>query len=302
MRVAGINATAGEIPCPVGRYEAVGRLSFKMPTFHQDESAFRLFNHLPRRGNTFRAAREHLQLRYVGRYQRAERHQFLLQNLYCLFVEQAVARRRNHDRVEDNGGRMIGFDETRDGAYDVAVHRHSDFQSINSDVVENRRRLLVNRLCVNGNRFFDPRGVLHRQRRDARWINHEAPYHAERTLEALSAETGAVLFDCLTVYMCNLIYGKEAPEGEFLERCQVVFDEIDKVLAAARNCGKIVVFVTNEVGSGIVPDNQMAREYRDLAGWVNQRVAKEADHVYYCVAGQAVDVKKLAFKFEDEGE
>ena len=47
----------------------------------------------------------------------------------------------------------------------------------------------------------------------------------------------------------------------------------------------------------------MAREYRDLAGWVNQRVAKEADHVYYCVAGQAVDVKKkLAFKFEDEGE
>ncbi|WP_337555865.1 bifunctional adenosylcobinamide kinase/adenosylcobinamide-phosphate guanylyltransferase [Phascolarctobacterium succinatutens] len=143
---------------------------------------------------------------------------------------------------------------------------------------------------------------LHRQRRDARWINHEAPYHAERTLEALSAETGAVLFDCLTVYMCNLIYGKEAPEGEFLERCQVVFDEIDKVLAAARACGKIVVFVTNEVGSGIVPDNQMAREYRDLAGWVNQRVADAADHVYYCVAGQAVDVKKLAFKFEDEGE
>ena len=131
---------------------------------------------------------------------------------------------------------------------------------------------------------------LHRERRDARWINHEAPYHAERT------------FDCLTVYMCNLFYGKDAPEGEFLERCQVVFDEIDKVLAAARNCGKIVVFVTNEVGSGIVPDNQMAREYRDLAGWVNQRVANEADHVYYCVAGQAVDVKKLAFKFENEGE
>ena len=139
-----------------------------MPTFHQDESAFRLFNHLPRRGNTFRAAREHLQLRYVGRHQRAERHQFLLQNLYRLFVEQAVARRRNHDWVEDDGGRMIGFDETRDGAYDAAVHRHSDFQRINGDVVENRCRLLVNRLCVNGNRFFDPRGVLYRQRRYGR--------------------------------------------------------------------------------------------------------------------------------------
>ncbi len=143
---------------------------------------------------------------------------------------------------------------------------------------------------------------LHRERRDARWINHEAPYHADKVFAALGAETQAVLFDCLTIYMSNLFYGKEAPQGEFLQRCDVVLAEIDKLLAAAQACGKRVVFVTNEVGSGIVPDNQMAREYRDLAGWVNQRVAQAADHVYYCVAGQAVDVKKLAFKFEDEGE
>ncbi len=143
---------------------------------------------------------------------------------------------------------------------------------------------------------------LHKARRDARWVNHEAPYHAEETFAALGSETQAVLFDCLTIYMANLLYGKNAPEGEFLERCNFVLAEIDKVLAAARACGKIVVFVTNEVGSGIVPDNQMAREYRDLAGWVNQKVAEAADHVYYCVASQAVDVKKLAFKFEDEGE
>lgn len=143
---------------------------------------------------------------------------------------------------------------------------------------------------------------LHRERRnDGRWVNHEAPYEAERVLAQLGPDTQAVLFDCLTIYMSNLFYGKNAPEGEFLERCDYVFREIDKVLEAARRCGKIVVFVTNEVGGGIVPDNQMAREYRDLAGWVNQRVAQAADHVYYCVAGQAVDVKKLAFKFEDEG-
>lgn len=44
----------------------------------------------------------------------------------------------------------------------------------------------------------------------------------------------------------------------------------------------------------------MAREYRDLAGWVNQRVAAACDKVFMCVAGQAVDVKKLAFKFDEE--
>ena len=143
---------------------------------------------------------------------------------------------------------------------------------------------------------------LHQSRRDARWINHEAPYHAEKAFAVLGNETKAVLFDCLTIYMANLLYGKNAPQGDFVSCCDAVLKEIDKLLAAARACGKLVVFVTNEVGGGIVPDNKMAREYRDLAGWVNQRVAQAADHVYYCVAGQAVDVKKLAFKFEDEGE
>lgn len=141
---------------------------------------------------------------------------------------------------------------------------------------------------------------LHRERRDARWVNHEAPYHAEETFAKLGEETRAVLFDCLTIYMCNLFYGKEAPQGSFLERCDFVLAEIDRLLEAARRSGKRVVFVSNEVGCGIVPDNQMAREYRDLAGWVNQRVAQAADKVFYCVAGQAVDVKRLAFKFEDE--
>ena len=142
---------------------------------------------------------------------------------------------------------------------------------------------------------------LHRKRRmNGRWVNHEAPYEAEKTFENLGSETQAVLFDCLTVYMCNMLYGKDAPGGSWPERCEVVLSRIDKVIEAAANCGKLVVFVTNEVGDGIVPDNLMAREYRDLAGWVNQRVAAACDKVFMCVAGQAVDVKKLAFKFDEE--
>ncbi len=142
---------------------------------------------------------------------------------------------------------------------------------------------------------------LHRERRNnGRWVNHEAPYRAEETFANLSEETGAVLFDCMTLYMTNQMYGKAAIEGSFEERCAFVLGEVDKVLEAARNCGKIVVFVSNEVGSGIVPDNVMAREYRDLAGWVNQKVADACEEVYYCVVGQAIDVKKFAYKFEDE--
>lgn len=144
---------------------------------------------------------------------------------------------------------------------------------------------------------------LHRERRnDGRWVNHEAPYGADKVFANLGEDTQAVLFDCLTIYMANLFYGKGSPDPEkvdFLQRCEYVYGEIDKLLKAARESGKIVVFVSNEVGSGIVPNTPVGREYRDLAGWVNQRVANACDSVFLCVAGQAVDVKKLAFKFED---
>ena len=94
------------------------------------------------------------------------------------------------------------------------------------------------------------------------------------------------------------MYGKNAPNS-FEDKCVYVKNEVDKLITAARSTNKTVVFVSNDVGSGIVPDNQMAREYRDVAGWLNQQVGCEADSVFYVIAGQAVDIKKLAFKFED---
>lgn len=142
---------------------------------------------------------------------------------------------------------------------------------------------------------------LHQARRPrTRWINFEAPYKAHEVLKEAVKQAEAVLFDCLTLYLSNLLYGKNAPQGTTEEKAQVVKAEIAKLLEAARAGGKVTVFVTNEVGAGIVPDNAIAREYRDIAGWVNQQVAEAADSVFYCVAGQAVDVKKLAFKFEEE--
>lgn len=142
---------------------------------------------------------------------------------------------------------------------------------------------------------------LHQARRpQTRWINFEAPYNAYEVMQEAAQQADTVLFDCLTLYMSNLLYGKNAPEGTTEQKAQAVKAEIGKLLAAARQSGKTVVFVTNEVGAGIVPENAMAREYRDIAGWVNQQVAEVADSVFYCVAGQAVDMKKLAFKFEEE--
>lgn len=139
----------------------------------------------------------------------------------------------------------------------------------------------------------------HRARRNnGRWFNYEAPYDAAATILEAAKKGEAILFDCLTVYLSNLIYGKDAPE-EFNAKYDYAYKEIAKLLKAAREVDVPVVFVSNEVGAGIVPATPIGREYRDIAGWVNQQVAKEADKVYYVIAGQAVDVKKMAYKFED---
>jgi adenosylcobinamide kinase/adenosylcobinamide-phosphate guanylyltransferase len=139
---------------------------------------------------------------------------------------------------------------------------------------------------------------LHRDRRGKRWITFEAPYEAEKVFPEAGERTDAILFDDITIYLSNMLYGKNAPQGTTAEKAAVVRKRIQALLAAARACGRTVVFVSNEVGSGIVPDNAMAREYRDISGWVNQQIGEAADQVFYVVAGQAVDIKRLAFRFE----
>lgn len=138
-----------------------------------------------------------------------------------------------------------------------------------------------------------------KRRKNGRWISFEAPYEAEKVMLEAGKVADVVLFDCLTIYISNLMYGKGAPE-DFNAKYDYVYKGIDKLLKAARAINKPVVFVANDVGAGIVPDSVMGREYRDIAGWVNQQVGMEADEVYYVIAGNAVDIKKLAFKFNNE--
>ena len=79
---------------------------------------------------------------------------------------------------------------------------------------------------------------LHRQRRnDGRWVNHEAPYEAYKTFASLGEETGAVLFDCLTIYMANLFYGKNAPDPDKVDFCTAVNMSMAKSTSCWRQLG-----------------------------------------------------------------
>lgn len=118
----------------------------------------------------------------------------------------------------------------------------------------------------------------HRAERPASWQTLEVPLAVPEALVALS---GVVLLDCLSLWVSHLLLsGLE--DKQILER-------VDALLIAAD--GKTLIVVSNEVGSGIVPDNALARRYRDLLGWTNQRVAAASNEAYLTVSGLKVRLK-----------
>jgi len=115
----------------------------------------------------------------------------------------------------------------------------------------------------------------HRARRGAAWRTVEAPRQLAEALR--TTEPAATLVDCLTLWISNLMF-----DGA---KDQAILDAADELVAAARAASVPVVLVTNECGSGIVPMHPVSRRFRDLAGWVNQRVAAACDEVFLVAVG-----------------
>ena len=104
-----------------------------------------------------------------------------------------------------------------------------------------------------------------------------------------AAACKVILIDCLTLWVNNLLYaeeqaGRALEEDDLAIRCQNV------IKACRRNPGTVLL-VTNEVGMGIIPDNPLARRFRDLAGLCNSTFAAAADEVWLCVSGILLKVK-----------
>ena len=140
---------------------------------------------------------------------------------------------------------------------------------------------------------------LHRQRRPAEWKTYEAPLDAHVALREAGRECDAILFDCLTLYMSNIICSLDSIADSH-QNYSLAKEKLDALIDQAKANRGTTVFVTNEVGSGIVPGDHLSREYRDVAGIANQWMARAADEVYLVVCGLAVNVKKLAEAYAAE--
>ncbi|GIV90457.1 MAG: adenosylcobinamide kinase/adenosylcobinamide phosphate guanyltransferase [Chloroflexus sp.] len=126
----------------------------------------------------------------------------------------------------------------------------------------------------------------HRRRRPSTWRTVEATAHLATVLAELPAGT-VVLLDCLSLLVSNLLLANESDPEPAIER------EITDLLAVVARRDLTLIAVTNEVGMGIVPAYPLGRQYRDLLGLANQRVAAVAAEVYLVVCGIPVELRAL---------
>lgn len=139
---------------------------------------------------------------------------------------------------------------------------------------------------------------LHQQRRPATWETFEQPYDVSRLLTQPVFKNKAILLDCLTVYVGNMLWKRSDVCCE--QTKDYILAEINSILACARSEGLNLVIVTSEVGLGLVPENGLSRYYRDVLGEVNQAVARAADEVYFVSAGIPLALKRLRQLWEHD--
>ena len=120
----------------------------------------------------------------------------------------------------------------------------------------------------------------HKARRGSNWELIEEPIDIGRIIANESKLGRPILVDCLTLWVSNMMHAKYD-----------CIDALPAIIASAQATAESVVFVSNEVGLGIVPDNLLAREFRDVAGMVNQSVAQAANTVVFVAAGLPMFLK-----------
>ncbi|MCC1493283.1 bifunctional adenosylcobinamide kinase/adenosylcobinamide-phosphate guanylyltransferase [Cognatishimia sp. F0-27] len=121
--------------------------------------------------------------------------------------------------------------------------------------------------------------AAHQARRGPEWRSVAAPIDLSGALNATD-EGDPRLVDCLTLWLTNLMLADQDWRAE-----------TERLLTTLAAQNSLVLFVTNEVGSGIVPENRLAREFRDAAGWMNQTVGARCDEIWLAVAGHPLKVK-----------
>ena len=134
----------------------------------------------------------------------------------------------------------------------------------------------------------------HQLRRGKEWITFEIPLHLHENWEQIKNVSDVILIDCLTMFTSNHVFSHgDINTQEDANRIEsIILEELRLLLQEINNSNdKTVIFVTNEIGLGIVPENKLARYFRDITGRVNREVASAANKMYLTISGVTIELK-----------
>lgn len=134
----------------------------------------------------------------------------------------------------------------------------------------------------------------HQLRRGKEWITFEIPLYLHKNWEQIKTVSDVILIDCLTMFTSNHVFAHgDINTQEDSNRIEsIILEELRLLLQEINNSNdKTVIFVTNEIGLGIVPENKLARYFRDITGRVNREVASAANKMYLTISGVTIELK-----------
>lgn len=158
---------------------------------------------------------------------------------------------------------------------------------------EEHRSVVYIATAEAGDEHMRQRIERHRRGRPSGWETVEAPQNVAAAVEATGDSAAAIIVDCLTLWISNLLLvgGEDFKEAQAASREEAILEEVTTLIRAARKANARVIVVSNEVGMGIVPLTRLGRIFRDIAGRANQALAQAADEVYVMWAGLPQRIK-----------
>ncbi|MEW6108275.1 MAG: bifunctional adenosylcobinamide kinase/adenosylcobinamide-phosphate guanylyltransferase [Nitrospirota bacterium] len=130
----------------------------------------------------------------------------------------------------------------------------------------------------------------HKKQRGNEWDAYEEPLEIADVIKTIEGKYDVIIIDCLTLWLSNVMHADLNLDEEIESLIGIL--QYAPAQKSIRTCSNTpLLIVSNEVGMGIVPENEMARRFRDMAGTLNQRIAEIADEVYMVVAGIPVKIK-----------
>ncbi|MCK4502980.1 MAG: bifunctional adenosylcobinamide kinase/adenosylcobinamide-phosphate guanylyltransferase [Desulfuromonadales bacterium] len=164
----------------------------------------------------------------------------------------------------------------------------SDYAQTLAENLTGKRLYLAT--CPHIDAEMDQRIMRHQQQRSKRqWHTVEAPIDLAGAVAAAEG-FDVILIDCLTLWINNLLYEAEKKDEQLTE--QLINEQCINLVNACRKREQTIIFVSNELGMGLVPADAVSRNYRDCLGRCNQTIAKLADEAVFLVSGIPLTLKE----------